>query len=163
MKISIIVVVVYLFAIFVDLFSSEVIETNITPKSKSFSSQNNVFKWICNHFKKYSFITQNINLNKYFIDCDGRVILSSIGESQKTIEFKAEKVRKRRSPRIKFKKTHFKTVTVEGTCCWKAWSSRNGGSFHRITSASFHVPFDPNPIRAIEFLDENCSRDSHIK
>ena len=89
--------------------------------------------------------------------------MSSIGESQKTIEFKAEKARKRRSPRIRIKKTHFKTVTVEGNCCWKAWSSRNGGSFHRITSASFHVPFDPNPIRAIEFLDENCSRDSHIK
>ena len=87
--------------------------------------------------------------------------MSSIGESQKSIEFEAEKdfrARKRRSPRIQLKKTHFQKVTVEGSCCWKAWSSKRGGSFHRITSASFHVPFDPNPIRAIEFLDENCAR-----
>jgi len=122
MKTSIIVAVVYLFAIFVDQFSSEVIDTGPDPKN-----------------------------------CNGRVILSSIDESHTNIEFNATK-RRKRSPRIKLKKTHFQKVTVEGDCCWKAWSSKRGGSFHRLTSAKLYVPFDPNPIRAIEFLDENCSR-----
>ena len=93
-----------------------------------------------------------------FIDCNGRAILSSIDESHTNVEFKAEKARKRRSPRIKLRKTHFQKVTVEGDCCWKAWSSKRGGSFHHMTVPKLYLPFDPDPIRAIEFLDENCSK-----
>ena len=49
-------------------------------------------------------------------------------------------------------------IQSEGDCCWKAWSSKRGGSFHHMTVPKLYLPFDPDPIRAIEFLDENCSR-----
>ena len=47
-------------------------------------------------------------------------------------------------------RSSYELVTVEGSCCWKAWSSRRGGSFHVMNGVN-----DPGlMIRRIELLED---------
>ena len=53
---------------------------------------------------------------------------------------------------IRIRKRGYEVATVEGSCCWMAWSStRYGGSFHLMRSAGVHEP--GFTIRGIEFED----------
>ena len=64
----------------------------------------------------------------------------------------ADRSRKKRS----IQETHFKLAIVEGSCCWKAYSAKRGGSFTQMSGANRYEP--GFPIRSIELLEpEKCT------
>jgi len=88
--------------------------------------------------------------------CEGNVILTGQQESLKITasKYRANVKRKRRA----IQQTHFGIAKVEGSCSWKAWSAKRGGSFHLLDlSANLENGFsDPGfIIRAIELLESS--------
>ena len=86
--------------------------------------------------------------------CEGNVVLETINGSRMFNDLRifSSRSRKRTSSKVTFRRTGYELATVEGSCCWKAWSSRRGGSFHVMRFAGVHEP--GFTIRRIELLKD---------
>ena len=92
-----------------------------------------------------------------FLDCDGNVVLSGL-TAPKPFKITASRLRanvKSERKKRSIQETHFEIAKVEGSCRWKAWSAKRGGSFHLLGSDLKNGLSDPGfVIRAVELLEE---------
>merc|ERR1719334_3041664 len=75
------------------------------------------------------------------LNCEGNVRLQTINESRILDDRRifSPWVRKR-GMEVIIRRMGYELATVEGSCCWKAWSSKRGGSFHVMRFAGVHEP-----------------------
>jgi len=88
------------------------------------------------------------------LNCEGIVRLQTINESRilNDLPIFASEIRIRTGKKRTIWKKGYELATVEGSCCWKAWSSKRGGSFHVMKFAGVHKP--GFTIRRIELLED---------
>ena len=88
------------------------------------------------------------------LTCGGNVVLQTIKESRMLNDLRifASRIKNRRGLKVTIRRRGYELATVEGSCWWKAWSSRRGGSFHVMRFAGVHEP--GFTIRRIELLKD---------
>ena len=101
----------------------------------------------------YSLPNEIVILSNDILDCEGNLVLSGLQESLKITATKYRANVKRK--RLPIGNTNFSIAKVEGSCLWRVWSARRGGSFQLLDSDNLkNGYYEPKfIIRAIELLD----------
>ena len=104
-------------------------------------------------YKRISTPNEIVILSNNILDCEGSLILSGL---QKSLKITATKYRANvKRKRLPIGNTNFSIAKVEGSCLWRVWSARRGGSFQLLDSDNLkNGYYEPKfIIRAIELLD----------